>query len=637
MKSLAVVVFALAFACGLCLDRTQAGPARRDAAASAGTSRTEAASESDLRAASSRAIALIQRSQSTWRKAQTCVSCHHVLIPQIPLELARSRNIPVDETIAREFDNAAFGYIADVDLAVQHADYVDVFFDGWLLVGAHSAGLRPNTSTAAYSQFIASLQLEDGSWRSTDGRPPQACSPFSATAICARAVQLYLPEGLARERTARLQRARAFLRTSTPVDTEDRAYRLLGLAWTGASAGDRSNAASDLLAHQRDDGGWSELPWMASDAYSTGLALYALRASGAMPASSQARQRALQLLLRTQQPDGSWHVRSRLHPPAPVSPPYFESGFPYGHDQFISAMATSWAVTALMDALPPSSLGVTDGGTLARLEVNESAHWIGVVLAGSERDVSRLLSAGFDPNSTTKAGTSALMLAARDLGKVKLLVAHGADVNASAATGITPLMMAAHFHGNAPVVRYLLDHGARPDPAPGAAVLNDASAFYFGVLARDPDIVRLLAEHGARRDIRMKILGIAPYGALAFAASSGDTATVRSLLDLGADPNELDDSGVSPLAWAAIYGRAEVADLLIQRGANVNFVDGFGMTPAMYAASVDYGDTAVLKRLVAAGADLGARNREGQRAVDLARGYGHTLMASLLASRPASP
>jgi hypothetical protein len=49
-------------------------------------------------------------------------------------------------------------------------------------------------------------------------------------------------------------------------------------------------------------------------------------------------------LLRTQLEDGSWFVRSRA---IPVQP-YFDSGFPHGRDQFISAAATNWATMALM-------------------------------------------------------------------------------------------------------------------------------------------------------------------------------------------------------------------------------------------------------------------------------------------------
>jgi hypothetical protein len=48
-------------------------------------------------------------------------------------------------------------------------------------------------------------------------------------------------------------------------------------------------------------------------------------------------------LLSTQFPDGAWHVRSR----AIKFQPYFESGFPFGHDQWISAAATALAAQAV--------------------------------------------------------------------------------------------------------------------------------------------------------------------------------------------------------------------------------------------------------------------------------------------------
>ena len=55
-------------------------------------------------------------------------------------------------------------------------------------------------------------------------------------------------------------------------------------------------------------------------------------------------------LLRTQASDGSWHVRSR----AIWLQPYFDSGFPYGQDQFISTAGTAWATLALTLAAEPA-------------------------------------------------------------------------------------------------------------------------------------------------------------------------------------------------------------------------------------------------------------------------------------------
>ena len=52
-------------------------------------------------------------------------------------------------------------------------------------------------------------------------------------------------------------------------------------------------------------------------------------------------------MLDNQLEDGSWYVRSR----SPKFQPFFESGFPYGHDQWISRRATGWATTALALAI----------------------------------------------------------------------------------------------------------------------------------------------------------------------------------------------------------------------------------------------------------------------------------------------
>jgi len=54
----------------------------------------------------------------------------------------------------------------------------------------------------------------------------------------------------------------------------------------------------------------------------------------------------VRFLLDTQLDDGSWYVRTRA---IPVQP-YFDSEFPHGPDQFISAAATNWATIALAGA-----------------------------------------------------------------------------------------------------------------------------------------------------------------------------------------------------------------------------------------------------------------------------------------------
>jgi len=63
--------------------------------------------------------------------------------------------------------------------------------------------------------------------------------------------------------------------------------------------------------------------------------------------NSPAFQRGIRYLLTSQLEDGSWYVRSR----APAFQPYFDSDFPHGTDQFISAAASNWATMALIAAV----------------------------------------------------------------------------------------------------------------------------------------------------------------------------------------------------------------------------------------------------------------------------------------------
>ena len=149
-----------------------------------------------------------------------------------------------------------------------------------------------------------------------------------------------------RDRLTRLRKlgpskANAWLAKIESRDNQDRLYRVMGLAWVGHKA-EVQRALKELLAHQKADGGWSDLDMMEPSAYTTGKALVAMRIAG-VPATDPAFKRGVGYLLRTQQEDGSWYVKSR----AMTFQPFCESGFPHSYDQWISAAGSSWAVMAL--------------------------------------------------------------------------------------------------------------------------------------------------------------------------------------------------------------------------------------------------------------------------------------------------
>jgi hypothetical protein len=151
----------------------------------------------------------------------------------------------------------------------------------------------------------------------------------------------------------------SWLRSATPVSTEDRNMQLLGIKWAGADVGSVAAQLSSLKQQQRPDGGWAQTPNLASDAYATGEVLFTMHEFG-IPASDPSFRRGVEYLLRTQLDDGSWHVRSR----APKFQPYFQSGFPHDHDQWISAAGTAWAAMGLAcaagDARRPATVAAAN-------------------------------------------------------------------------------------------------------------------------------------------------------------------------------------------------------------------------------------------------------------------------------------
>ena len=152
--------------------------------------------------------------------------------------------------------------------------------DGTCLIAANAAGVRPSLVTAVYARLIAARQEADGHWETTDVRPPQSYSPFTATAVALRAIQLYGHPSQKADIEARAARARGWLLSHEPHATEERVYQLLGASWAAADQSSLRKMAAGLKATQQADGGWNSLDGRSSDAYSTGEALYALHEAG---------------------------------------------------------------------------------------------------------------------------------------------------------------------------------------------------------------------------------------------------------------------------------------------------------------------------------------------------------------------
>jgi len=304
---------------------------------------TVAAHEPAARAAVERSLPTLGAASGRMLTDGGCVACHAQPLTGVAVNLARSIGWTT-VSAAGDSAQALTTLTANAPGLLQFRDGGGLpdtlVYASFLLAGA---GTPPGRATDVLVNYLAAKQRPEGNWKGTGAtRAPMQDGNFSRTALSIRALTAFATPARAGEYKARVERAATWLAAQPPVSTEDRVMQLLGLHWANADGGARQKRMPQLRALQRGDGGWAQTPHLESDAYATGQVLYTLRQLG-VPAADPALQRGAAFLLRTQREDGSWHVTSR----AMKIQPYFESGFPYEHDQWISHAATAWATMAL--------------------------------------------------------------------------------------------------------------------------------------------------------------------------------------------------------------------------------------------------------------------------------------------------
>ena len=307
--------------------------------------KSERAGFTDVRKATEKSMALVQKNTASFLREGGCVSCHAQHIAGIAVAAAHEKGIGYDTAAAEDVLRATrLEFASRTD---QFLERIDGPADTILTtaLGALSAqNVPPDRMIDGMLRSIASQQQPDGRWsglgivRSPTG---DGCIPLTAAAI--HVLRHYMPPGLKDEENERVSRAMGWLLRANPTTTEDFVMQLLGAKWGGADRATIERLSRRLQDLQREDGGWAQAPQFESDAYATATSLYALHDGGGLAVAAPAYRRGTEFLLRTQNADGSWHVVSR----AVRIQPYFESGFPYGRDQWISQWATGWATVAL--------------------------------------------------------------------------------------------------------------------------------------------------------------------------------------------------------------------------------------------------------------------------------------------------
>jgi|GEM_PF-532198 len=291
--------------------------------------------------------------ESPYNQNNGCVSCHVVgfaVWGHRAVE-ARTTTSPSDLKIGSDLRNQEIDALFEEGMAfiAQPGIGRAATWSQMLL----ARGLR-DEATYDWQPTIDALvesQEPDGRWRARGQFPRQRRGELEGDGVATMWALLALDRVDEREETIvdAMTEALAWLTTEAEGQSSEwRAMRLL----TERRLGDEDEVRrrlTGIIDHQRADGGWSwlseetvsEEPQDASDAYSTGVTLYALRRAGLAPDHPSVLG-AVRYLLEERLDDGRWLV-----PSATTSAQASED-----RDYIYEYWGTAWAVIGLAEVLP---------------------------------------------------------------------------------------------------------------------------------------------------------------------------------------------------------------------------------------------------------------------------------------------
>jgi len=320
---------------------------------------TPPATTPQVQQAVDRAIKYLQTESASWLNTRKCAACHHAPLPLWALSEAQRQGYAIDQKYLADTFESLLGSkekLLASKIFPNPADPPDPRPQGrglnmglpMLAVAARSLPSLSDgqkQSLKLIAEEIVKKQQADGSWEffATLRRPPINESQTTDIAWIILALG-ETGEGAPKAEREALSKGTAWLDAQRSDLHQDKALKVLLGVRSGKPRKALQTTIDELLAMQRDDGGWSQtVPDLKSDAFATGQTLYVLSLAG-LAADQPAIKRGLNFLVATQNPDGSWPMISRSTP----------NGEPGSAKLLtpITCAASSWATLSLARLTP---------------------------------------------------------------------------------------------------------------------------------------------------------------------------------------------------------------------------------------------------------------------------------------------
>jgi hypothetical protein len=264
-----------------------------------------------------RGLDFLAKDALAWKAEHNCVSCHHAALVAWSMREAKLRGHVVDEPVLAEMTK----WVAEAGegkTGIPRPANIPKAFNAKAVWFALALNADPKPDAVVQTGLkkmwgtVKDDQTDNGSWASwPETRPPIfGHSDDYTTALATLAI---LPAADAGDEVAKRVRDKAvtwLAETKCDNDAQSVALRLILWKKLGRPEAESQPLIQLIKERQNTDGGWSQSQEMASDAWATGQALYALAHAGFKP-DDPVIVRAHTFLQKTQQDDGSWPMTSR--------------------------------------------------------------------------------------------------------------------------------------------------------------------------------------------------------------------------------------------------------------------------------------------------------------------------------------